>query len=329
MTPAEILDRMFADNERRVAHVDNYTVVQTTSSVPMPVVFYYEKEIIEGRSTFQLVSPAELANRQAAANGQPTAEQMGQGVAAVAGALGGLLGGGAAESPGGGSEDGEAGQGGTQSSATGDGGAGNGGGSGGGLLGQFVDRIRDLGEGLREGRGRFEEQQGVADDLFWNEDFVARMRNQGEREVLIDGTFYSCDELLYQRSVDGELAVIDLGLGSEEYAVTFARMFVSKDEEGFIEPIAMHLEILHTTSGEYINFERTHKDFRRDTPDGPIVPRRTNLTIDGIGGLIQGALDDVWTELQSISNVLVNNGPPTTEESAALIEDAINRLGLN
>ncbi len=328
LTAPEILDRMFADNERRVANVDNYTTVMTTSSAPMPVVLYYEKEIIDGRSTFQLISPAELADREAAANGQPTSEQMGEGVVALADALGGLLGGGTTEDPGDSSAGGESSRGGTQSSANGDGGSGNGGsgnGGSGGVLGGIIDGIRDFGEGLREGRGRFEEQQGVVDDLFWNQELAERAFNAGKQEVLIDGEYYSCDVL----SADWRhLQDFDLGPGYEDYRLGSARLWLSDEEEGFYEPIAMWANI-YTPTGENITIYRTHKDFRQDTPGGPIVPRRTKMTMDGIAGLVQGAVDNVWTELQTIMDVFVNDGPPTAEQSAQMISDAMERLGLN
>ena len=319
MTPIEILDRMWADFEQRVASVDNYTVVQTTSSAPMPIVLYYEKEVIEGHSTFQLISPAELADREAAANGQPTSEEIGDGVVALADMLGGLVGGGSPPA----SADDE-----SRSAADPPPAAATPGSSQeppGALLAQMIaEGLRDFGEGLQEGRGRFEEQQGVVDDLFWNQDLAHRAFNAGKQEVLIDGEYYSCDVL----SADHRhLEDFDLGPGYEDYRLGSARLWVSDEDEGFYEPIAMWANI-YTPSGENITLYRTHKDFRQDGPDGPIVPRRTKLTMDGIAGLVQGAIDNVWTEVQSIHEVLVNGGPPTAEETTALIADTMERLGL-
>lgn len=322
MTPEEILDRMWEDHERRVANVNNYTLVQTTSSAPMPVVLYYEKEVIDGLSTFQLISPAELADREAAASGQPTSQEIGTGVVALADMLGGLVGGGGADSapP----PDEQSAQGGSQNSASGDDDGGGNGGSGGGLLDQIVEGIRDFGEGLQEGRQNFEKQQGIVDELFWNEELVSRMENTGKQDVLVDGEIISCD-VLYVDDREGE--IMDLGPGYEGYRIWYARLWVSDEDTGFFEPIAMDL-VLMTPSGDHVHLERTHKDFRQDGPDGPIVPRRTRMTMDGIGGLIQGAVNDVWTELQTVLEVLVNDGAPTQEQSAMLIADAMERLGL-
>ncbi len=311
MTPAQILDRMWASYEQRVANVSDYTVVQTTSSVPMPVVLYYEKEVIDGHSTFQLISPAELADREAAANGHPTSEEMGAGIVALADMLGGLVGGGGsppgeepppvAPTPGSGQEP-----------------------PGALPLQMIIEGIRDFGEGLQEGRGRFEQQQGLMDDLFWNQDLIDRMRNTGKQEFLSNGEYISCD-VLYVDDRDGP--VMDLGPGYEGYSIWYARAWISDEDSGFFEPIAMEVN-MKTPSGEHVTLTRTHRDYRQDGPDGPIVPRRTSMTMDGIAGLVQGAVDNVWTEVQSIHEVLMNGGPPTTEESAALIGDAMERLGL-
>jgi methylmalonyl-CoA mutase N-terminal domain/subunit len=80
---------MQATYERGVADVENYTVVVRRSGAPMPVVLYFEKEIVDGRPTFRQWSPGELAEWEAQQSGRPTPRQLGDGIEALAGVLGG------------------------------------------------------------------------------------------------------------------------------------------------------------------------------------------------------------------------------------------------
>lgn len=98
--PADILDRMEAERQRRIADVENYTVVEKSHLTPMPSVQYYERATdADGNpvAAFRLVPPNELANRAAAARGEPTSEQLAEGLLDALGAVAGVAGGVAAE----------------------------------------------------------------------------------------------------------------------------------------------------------------------------------------------------------------------------------------
>jgi hypothetical protein len=89
---AAVIDEMRAAYREATAGIDNYTLVQTSSSegVPLgpPALPHYEKQMVGGEPVFSQVPPDELARRQAEASGQPTAQQMLSGLSDMFGILG-------------------------------------------------------------------------------------------------------------------------------------------------------------------------------------------------------------------------------------------------
>ena len=76
---------------QRVAGINDYTTVKTTSLTRLPVVVYHEKVPEADKPVFRMVLPDELANREAVNNGQPTPGQMMEGMAEAVGVLGRML----------------------------------------------------------------------------------------------------------------------------------------------------------------------------------------------------------------------------------------------
>lgn len=72
-TPQQVFARetvaaIVANYEAAVAGIDNYYVVETTSIAKVPAVHYFEKEVVDGYSEFNLISPIEIKRREQAAN---------------------------------------------------------------------------------------------------------------------------------------------------------------------------------------------------------------------------------------------------------------------
>lgn len=83
--PDDILDRMEAANERRIANVQNYTRVEKSDAAGMmPSVQYFERAS-DGSgdpvAAFRMVPPHELADSAAARRGDPTSDQIVEGMA--------------------------------------------------------------------------------------------------------------------------------------------------------------------------------------------------------------------------------------------------------
>lgn len=98
LDPVDILERMEEVRQQRIANVQNYTYIEKSSTAgpTLSSVQYYERATDEDGNpvaAFRMVPPNELANREAVAQGGPTAEQGAEGLADALGIVAGVLGG--------------------------------------------------------------------------------------------------------------------------------------------------------------------------------------------------------------------------------------------
>ncbi len=311
----EFIDRMRDEYAQAVAGIEDYTVVETSEAGGPPVVLYYEKEIIDNYPAFRFVSPAELANREAEARGDPTAQDIAGGIAAL---LGSVAGGGEPEA---GGSDGASGDG------TGDQGSNDSGSDGGlgSLLGQVAEAFDDIAQSSDE----LETREDLADQLMRSNIFNERARMRSNEDVTVEGEVIDC-AVLYVDSRDfeeGELGEI-LGEDYERFDIFYARLWVTDGNER--HPVAMEARIKERSVDctpedcphEYVTIRRTYADYREETP---WLSRKYESSIDGLTNLVGDIVADFQKIITQFVRVLVNTGPLSQQEQAELMAEIMQQ----
>lgn len=302
-TAAEVLDRVGESFERRMADVDNYAVVQMTSVAPLPVVLYFEREDVDGRTAFRQLSPSEVADREAEAAGRPTAEQIGGGLGELASRLGGLVPAGGAPSP-------------AQP-----------------ILDKLVDGVRGSGE-ILQNVGPFETRQDLADQLWQLDEFRERAELVGREVAPVSycddlnrcgpgNVVRSGDEEVFVLRADG-LEDVDLGEGSEGYTLSQVTQWVLvAGHSGDYVPVRMRA-VMRRGDQEVVVEQTSRQLYRKQNmlEPGFILNRIRGLN-EAVTGLPEGvARDGAIEALTFIYQILINNGPPTQEQMAQWIRQA-------
>jgi hypothetical protein len=343
----EVFERMERNWREQTAHVDDYTIVQTSSIGGPPAVLYYEKEIVEGRPEFRQVSPGELSLREAEASGQDVnldaADVMGQMVRNLTrGSAGtGSQGGGAQSGSGAATNQGE-----TQP---------------GGELNELLTGVADFLEaglalkremnsadwdgGLLEDRksfyrmarddGRRCVQRRRSDGSLDSPSWGMSCRESAEYEVLRN----DCRELTVSEFEHGRRVLdIQLGTGFEDYYVKRMSVTVCGDDA-----IPMHQFVVlypreyfgqepetYATDAERdlwrFRLDNEAKmiskwNFDYDVAEARFIPRRSLLETRGLAVVGERFVEVLIT----LQNVLVNEGPPTRETMLELLEVAMDR----
>lgn len=306
---AALIDGMMERWVEAVADVRDYTLVQTSSVTPMPVVLHFEKEIIDGHPMFRMVDNAELANREQVARGEPTSQE-------IFGAMANLIGGG-----GGGAGEGDAAPSpalpsGVQEAL-------------GGLLGNLS---RGVEETLRELSrvDRMHTRENLANELYgWWE-----FRNRAKRGLPPGGapialSFDPGCEWVWAGSdafEEGDMPT-SFGPGYEGYEVTFmAQCIVPSD----LPVPLLSVTDIRSPDGQMVRLERRIGDFDITTAaTGEIgfVPREEYLTMDGAAALIGNAMSNLMEVVNEVVEFIANEGAPTQEEMAWLLEQALAETG--
>ncbi|NNF57576.1 MAG: hypothetical protein HKN04_04980 [Rhodothermaceae bacterium] len=284
-----ILADLDAAYARRVSGVDNYTVVEKPSVAPIPVVLYYEKVEGAAKPVFRQVMPDELADREAAATGQPPPEQVLGGMADALEMLGGALQQvlGEADAPAG-------------SPVT----EGQAGALAGIFSGEVADMLRDAAGGLP-----FDTREDALDQLADMELFAERARYAGE--VTLDGrrTF------LIQADSLNDIE-LDQPAEGPQYTLRTARLWIDAEEN-----VALRMRFdLRAEAGEQswpVTIERHNKDYRSE--DALYEPFQVHGCMAGI----MGPGDEELEVVMQKSRILVNEGPPTQQRMAELLREAL------
>ncbi len=300
ITAQEIIRRVREEHERQIANVSDYTVVMTTSTVPMPVVLYYEKDWIEATDFseahigFRQVSEAELAERESGVEGAEVGKEM-------AGALGNML-------------DGLGGVKGATDAASAA--------AMQAAMNKIANKMKAIGADVAQTSQKLKGDQSLADDLFWNEELASILEHTGKVNFHTNSENISCDILSADAS-DPRLAEFDL----QGYKIRSISVWVADETSTRAnETIRIRAAVVRPNSDEPVILRRTFEDFT--TVNGMQIPRRTTFEMNGISALVQAAVaSDSWTEIQRILKVLVNTGPPTAEQRAAMMRSAMELLG--
>lgn len=326
----ELIDRMRDEYAQAVAGVDDYIVVQTTDAGGPPVVLYYEKEIIDHYPAFRFVSPAELANREAEARGDPTAQDIAGGIAALLGSVGG--GGNQGE----GGNDGSSGDGANAMQGSGDQG-GNESGSDGGL-GSLLGQVAETFEDIAQSSSELETRDDLADQLMRSTIFYERADILHNEDISVGGEIIEDCAVLYVDQNDfeiGELADL-FGEGYERFHIVSAKMWVTTGHER--KPVAMEAVLAEIGPDgpvgacppqpdadcyiDGITIRRTYEDYREETP---WLSRKYESSIDGLTKLVGDIVSDFSKVITHFVRVLVNTGGLSQQEQVELMAEIMQQ----
>lgn len=301
-----VFDGMQRFRRRLAANVDNYTVLEGTSLTPMPSVRYFEEERLGGEPVFREWTPPEILEWRAEQNGEPTPQEMGEafeeGADEVGGALGQVLG-----------------------SALG---------------GKIAEGIRGTGEILQR-PAPVEEQRADLLKKLWTD------RQIRERLEIVGSEVYpwsGCGSYGMERCQPGDksLAVtidavvaradslmdIDLGPESEGHRLESVTYWSLGEEADVFVPLKMRAVLVHPggsrlvmeqSLGEYHHLQnspiptRTRDRIYRFAPDQAYRIIRYMEIASAVDWPV------MFERMFWAIDLLLNQGPPTAEEEAALV----------
>jgi len=294
--------------------VENYTVVQTSSTVPMPFIMYFERDdapperVTEDSVSldpplirFRLIPEDELSERESKVDGEETGKEM-------AGTLGKLFGGlgKGKKSP-------------KEAASK-------------AAMDRLAEHMAKMGKTIAQPGYRFK-AQSLVDSLFWSGKLIDKMKfayesaytpplNTPEGAKAPDPV---PSTVLRADNPDIDIADFDPEMAAAGYKIITIMLEIANDPgDAPFFPLRM-VTVIETPAGNRLRLHREYADFKLE--GGRFVPKQTSYRMDGIQALVEGAHEfNTYTEIYSILDVMFNKGMPTAEERQQMLLKAVKTI---